>query len=94
MTIRNAPTRDDISPANRVVNGERPPNWVSIKEEPAFSPRKLKIACIGAGFSGLTLAHKIKHQLELEDVVDYAIYEKNSEVGGTWTENRYPGVRW
>lgn len=94
MAIQNTPPRGDTTPANRVVNGERPPNWVSIKEEPAFTPRTLKIVCIGAGFSGLTLAHKIKHQFQLEGVVDYTIYDKNSEVGGTWTENRYPGVRW
>ncbi|KAJ5162533.1 hypothetical protein N7492_007925 [Penicillium capsulatum] len=81
-----------ITPAARVAAGETPPTWVPIKEEPAFTPRRLKIICVGAGFSGLTLAHKIKYELQLEDVVDYVIYEKNHEVGGTWTENRYPGV--
>lgn len=83
-----------VTPAARVAKGETPPTWVPVKEEPAFTPRKLKIICVGAGFSGLTLAHKIRHELQLEDVVDYVIYEKNSEVGGTWTENRYPGVAW
>ncbi|KAJ4152243.1 hypothetical protein NW754_004038 [Fusarium falciforme] len=26
------------------------------------------------------------------DFIDLAIYEKNTDVGGTWLENRYPGV--
>ncbi|PWY76999.1 FAD/NAD(P)-binding domain-containing protein [Aspergillus heteromorphus CBS 117.55] len=57
----------------------------------AFTPRKLKIVCIGAGFSGLILAHKLQHEQPL-DFVDFTIYEKNQEVGGTWFENIYPGV--
>lgn len=83
-----------VSPAARVARGEQPPTWVPVKEEPALTPRNIKIIVVGAGFSGLTLAHKIKHELQLEDTVDYVIYEKNAEVGGTWTENRYPGVAW
>ncbi|KAI2836749.1 hypothetical protein CBS12448_11056 [Aspergillus niger] len=57
----------------------------------AFSPRKLRVVCIGAGFSGLILAHKLKHEQPL-DFVDFTLYEKNPEVGGTWFENIYPGV--
>lgn len=65
-----------------------------IQEQPAFTRRKLKIVCIGAGYSGLTLAHKIMHEHKLEDVLDLTIYEKNADVGGTWYENRYPGAAW
>ncbi|RDW65714.1 flavin-containing monooxygenase [Aspergillus mulundensis] len=57
----------------------------------AFAPRKLRVVCVGAGFSGLTLAYKLKHERPLENV-DFTIYEKNPEVGGTWYENVYPGV--
>lgn len=92
------PAPDDINhpvtPAGRVANGERPSNWIPIHEEPAFTPRKLRIICVGAGFSGLTLALKIKHELQLDDVVDYVLYNRNDEIGGTWAENRYPGVAW
>lgn len=56
-----------------------------------FKPRKIRIVCIGAGFSGLILAYKLKHEQPL-DFVDFAIYEKNHQVGGTWLENVYPGV--
>ncbi|CAI7566118.1 unnamed protein product [Penicillium palitans] len=78
--------------ATRVANGETPPNWVPCAEQPAYARRKLKIICIGAGYSGLTLAHKIDHELKLGDFVELKTYEKNPEVGGTWFENTYPGV--
>lgn len=80
--------------ATRVANGETPPNWVPCAEQPAYARRKLKIICIGAGYSGLTLAHKIDHELKLGDFVELKTYEKNPEVGGTWFENTYPGVAW
>ncbi|GAB1726616.1 hypothetical protein NU195Hw_g8309t1 [Hortaea werneckii] len=70
----------------------RPSNWVPVKEEPLYSKRPLKIICIGAGFSGLTLAYKIKHEHKLDNIFDLVVYEKNAEVGGTWYENRYPGA--
>lgn len=82
------------TPANRVAHGETPENWVACGSGPAYERRKLKIACIGAGYSGLTLAHKIDHELKLSDMIDLTIYEKNPQVGGTWFENTYPGVAW
>ncbi|KAJ6146870.1 hypothetical protein N7497_008852 [Penicillium chrysogenum] len=78
--------------ATRVANGQTPPNWIPCAEQPVYARRKLKIICIGAGYSGLTLAHKIDHELKLGDFVELKIYEKNPEVGGTWFENTYPGV--
>ncbi|KAE8418513.1 hypothetical protein BDV36DRAFT_295153 [Aspergillus pseudocaelatus] len=88
----DTPNGHPVTSAGLVAQGQTPPNWVSVKEDVAFTPRKIKIICAGAGFGGLTLAHKIKHGLKLEDVVNFVIYEKNADVGGTWFENRYPGV--
>ena len=59
-----------------------------------YTPRKLRVVCIGSGFSGLTLAYKIQHSDQDLSFVDFTIYEKNTEVGGTWLENKYPGVAW
>lgn len=64
------------------TNGETQTSW--LLEQPILSRRKLRIVCIGAGYSGLTLAHKIQHEQNLEGEIDFAIYEKNPEVGGTW----------
>ncbi|OQU97519.1 hypothetical protein CLAIMM_03444 [Cladophialophora immunda] len=64
-----------------------------LKPLPAYTPRKLRVITIGAGYSGLTLAHKFQHQhSDLVDVIDHTIYEVRSELGGTWLVNTYPGV--
>lgn len=47
-----------------------------------------RVAIIGAGMSGLLAAYRLA-QAE----VPFVVYEKNTEVGGTWHENRYPGCR-
>jgi cation diffusion facilitator CzcD-associated flavoprotein CzcO len=65
----------------------------AFRNSPAYKPRKLRVVTIGAGYSGLTLAHKFQHQHpELQDYVDHTIYETRSELGGTWLVNTYPGV--
>ncbi|KAL2817581.1 hypothetical protein BJX63DRAFT_429625 [Aspergillus granulosus] len=68
-----------------------PNDWTIDPAVFAFTPRKLRVVCIGAGFAGLTVAYKLKHERPL-DYVDLTVYEKNSDVGGTWFENIYPGV--
>jgi cation diffusion facilitator CzcD-associated flavoprotein CzcO len=63
-------------------------------DEPAYTPRKLRVVTIGAGYSGLTMAHKIQHQFpDLQDFIDHTIFEANNGVGGTWKVNTYPGVQ-
>jgi cation diffusion facilitator CzcD-associated flavoprotein CzcO len=52
------------------------------------SSRKLKVLTIGAGLSGIQLAYQIQKNTQN---VEHVIYEKNSTLGGTWLENRYPG---
>ncbi len=49
------------------------------------SPR---VAIVGAGMSGLCMGNALKHA----GLDDFTIYEKAEEVGGTWRENRYPGL--
>ncbi|KAF2649793.1 FAD/NAD(P)-binding domain-containing protein [Lophiostoma macrostomum CBS 122681] len=60
----------------------------------AYTPRRLRVITIGAGFSGLLMAHKFQHRFpEMQDMVDHTIFEAHSEVGGTWLVNNYPGVQ-
>lgn len=54
-------------------------------------PRKLRIACVGAGASGLCLAYKLERMLT-PGSWELTLYEKNPQFGGTWYENTYPGV--
>ena len=49
--------------------------------------RKFRVVIVGAGISGLYMAEKLKHT-----GIDFTIYEKADEVGGTWRENTYPGL--
>jgi hypothetical protein len=37
-------------------------------------------------------AYEVKYNKALEGFIDLTIYDKNEDVGGTWLENRYPGV--
>ncbi|MGH8529834.1 MAG: flavin-containing monooxygenase [Nevskiales bacterium] len=46
-----------------------------------------QIAIIGTGFSGLGMAI----QLKKAGIHDFVVLEKNTDVGGTWWENHYPG---
>ena len=76
------------------TEAQKPSNWVPILDKPLFAERKLRVVCIGAGFSGLILAHKIKYDWKMDDFIELQIYEKNDDIGGTWYENRYPGAAW
>nr|QFR37238.1 flavin-containing monooxygenase [Cyberlindnera americana] len=60
-----------------------------ITEQPGSTPRKIKVIVIGAGASGLNFARELYKEVPSADL---AIYEKNPSIGGTWYENRYPGV--
>ncbi|KAH0841216.1 putative sterigmatocystin biosynthesis monooxygenase stcW [Fonsecaea pedrosoi] len=52
--------------------------------------RKLRVVTVGAGISGVTTAIRLPQHLGKH--VDLQIYEKNSDIGGVWLENKYPGV--
>lgn len=48
--------------------------------------RPVKVICIGAGFSGILAGIRFPQRIQN---LDFTIYEKNEEVGGTWFENKY-----
>lgn len=67
---------------------------IPMLDQVAYKPRKLRVGTIGAGYSGLILAHKIQHEHpELQDYIEHVIFEANNDVGGTWNVNTYPGVQ-
>ena len=45
------------------------------------------VAIVGAGFAGLAMAIRLKQSGR----DDFVIFERASEVGGTWRDNTYPG---
>lgn len=50
-------------------------------------PKDFKVAIIGAGFSGLTMAARLT-----EAGVPFVILEKETDLGGVWWSNHYPGA--
>ena len=54
----------------------------------AHTPRRVKIAIIGAGHSGLCMGMKLKEAR----IEDFVILEKGATLGGTWRDNTYPGA--
>jgi cation diffusion facilitator CzcD-associated flavoprotein CzcO len=50
--------------------------------------KRLRVVIIGAGMAGVLAGIKLKTRGD----DDFVIYEKGETVGGTWRENRYPGL--
>ncbi|MFN0094155.1 MAG: flavin-containing monooxygenase [Dehalococcoidia bacterium] len=73
---------EELEGANRDT---RAPQWSKAEVAPAAA---FNVLVIGAGMSGLLAAHRLK-----QAGVSVSILEKNSDVGGTWYENTYPGAR-
>lgn len=61
---------------------------------PAFTKEQLAptrdftVAVIGSGVAGMAAAYRLK-----QAGLDYTVFEKGHDVGGTWWKNTYPGVR-
>jgi hypothetical protein len=56
-----------------------------IIEEHFGARRKLRVIHIGAGASGICFSKFARDRLEN---VEFQVYEKNDDIGGTWLENR------
>src|SRR5467141_4918717 len=52
-----------------------------------MADRKFLVVVVGAGVSGLFMAETLKRAR-----IDFAVYEKAGEVGGTWRDNTFPGL--
>lgn len=70
------------------------PHKVQFNSNPAYAARSIRVITIGAGFSGLMLAHKFQHQYpEMQRYVSHTIFEQRHQIGGTWLVHTYPGVQ-
>ena len=63
----------------------RRPQWDKSRIAP---DRPFSVAVVGGGESGIAMAMRLK-----QAGVPFTLYEKNSDLGGTWLENTYPGCR-
>ncbi|CAI6100496.1 unnamed protein product [Clonostachys chloroleuca] len=67
-----------------------PTPHIEILERNIDTSRQLRVAVIGAGLSGVTAGILLPAKVP---GIKLTIFEKNADVGGTWFENVYPGVR-
>jgi 4-hydroxyacetophenone monooxygenase len=93
-----APTGDLLNELLTLATGEPVPDEYAdmMAEDMRFrepAPRvapegnDLRVVVIGAGISGMLAAIKLR-----EAGIEHVVLEKNSEVGGGWWENIYPGA--
>ncbi|KAE8325961.1 hypothetical protein BDV39DRAFT_177726 [Aspergillus sergii] len=61
-----------------------------LEDHPIDEVRNIKVGVIGAGIGGITAGILLPAKLP---GLDLRIFDKNADVGGTWYENTYPGVR-
>jgi cation diffusion facilitator CzcD-associated flavoprotein CzcO len=55
--------------------------------DPASPPRRVRIAIIGSGFTGLGMGIRLRQA----GIEDFEILERSDDIGGTWRDNSYPG---
>jgi cation diffusion facilitator CzcD-associated flavoprotein CzcO len=56
--------------------------------ESVRSERRLRVVVVGAGFSGLSVASRLRERGE----ENFVVLERGESVGGVWRDNTYPGV--
>ncbi|RFU34831.1 Flavin-containing monooxygenase, partial [Scytalidium lignicola] len=67
---------------------DKPPEF-HLQDNPIDQSREIRAIIIGAGISGIALYIRLLQHIPN---IRVTILDKNPEVGGTWYENRYPGV--
>ncbi len=78
----------DFLHAELGMDGQDPYAHASFEGIPPEARANFRVLIIGAGMSGLLAAIRLD-----QEGIPYTIIEKNSEVGGTWWQNQYPGCR-
>ena len=66
-----------------------PPAPPTAADRPAtdLTGQRVRVAIVGAGFSGLGMAIRLKPR----GISDFLVLERAEDVGGTWRDNTYPG---
>lgn len=80
-----APSKDGNNPNKGSTTVLDP--FYSIIEQPIGTRRPIRVACMGAGYSGLMMGIVFSEQMNDKNA-DLVIYERNEDLGGTWLENR------
>lgn len=75
------------SDSKTLSNDYRPTASVGESSSDNSPHRRVHIAILGTGFSGLGIAIRLKQQGQ----EDFVVIEKSTDIGGTWRDNTYPG---
>jgi 4-hydroxyacetophenone monooxygenase len=73
--------REEVGFISRFADWKKP-----AEAKRRLAARRFRVGIVGAGSSGIILARN----LDLAGI-DYIVFERNEEVGGTWYRHRYPG---
>ncbi len=73
---------------DQIVFGRDDPQTPQWNKQQLDADRDFCVAIVGAGESGLLTAYRLS-----QAGVPFVILEKNTQVGGTWWENTYPGCK-
>ena len=87
--VLGVPTRDEHFEIRRKFLAFTPfPFQHERSEDAAPVPEGFEVAIIGAGPAGISMA------VQLERLgVPYVLYDRRSEIGGTWSIHQYPDIR-
>src|SRR5439155_3885272 len=78
------------SPQDRGRHGKM--RTMSLRSDPSdngAAPQHFRIGILGAGFGGLGMAIRLKQA----GIDDFVVWERDTEVGGTWWANTHPGCQ-
>ena len=67
--------------------GPHADSWI-VEDRSVDEARPLRVVVIGSGISGIIASIRFRQRIPN---LDFCMYEKNEDIGGTWLENRYPG---
>ncbi len=67
--------------------GSLAPDPMPVTNRPIGTHRPIRIICIGAGYSGLMMAIIAGEKMK-DHNVEFQIYDKENDLGGTWLVNR------
>jgi ribulose 1,5-bisphosphate synthetase/thiazole synthase len=81
-------TQDFADGETRIPTRRQHEGTYHFEDLPIESRRSLRVVCIGSGYSGLMMAIIVKEKFR-EANLEFQVYEKNHDMGGTWLVNRF-----
>lgn len=88
MVLGEPTSEADFKLRKMVLAFEDFPGFAEWSSPTAKAPPDFHVAIVGGGFNGIATG------VQLEQLgIDFTLYERRDELGGTWSVNRYPDIR-